>query len=788
LGDFYEMFFEDAHIASKELGIALTKRGSKSGEGIPMCGVPHHSAKTYIARLVKAGYNVAICEQTGEEDLETKLFKRDIVKIITPGTLIDEELLDDSKNNYIMVISYKKNAMGIAFADITTGEFQTTELKDERELIDKIARFKPSEVLCEESFPFKKEIFNIFNIKPTIIPEWTYVFDTAYNIICDWYGVKSLVSFDIEGLSLSVCASGALLEYIRGTQKSKIHLLPIKRIKEGHNMYLDISSRSNLEIIENIKGGKKGSLLGVLDSTKTPMGSRLLSKWLSDPLLIKGEIEVRNGHVQQFYGDEALRTETREILSEVKDIERILSRIKSNPLYHINSLKFSFRAMNKLNSPIKLDKLPDILSHIENYIDDEAKIKQDINKQLDEAKEAKENGNTWLLEIETREIEKTGIKKLRIKHSKLYGYTFEVPNGQKDSVPDYFVRRQTLANTERYQTEELLEIEEKIISAEGIIENLTKEITTELVSYIAENTERILDSARRIAYIDVTSTLAKVALENNYIKPNIVETGDTFIKEGRHPVVEKFLENAFIPNDAFFNEDTRVYCLTGPNMSGKSTFMRSVAHIQLMAQIGSFVPADYAEIAIVDRIFTRVGASDDLATGQSTFMVEMNEVSNILNNATENSLIILDEIGRGTSTYDGLSIAWAVLEYIAKLGAKTLFATHYHELSKIEETVRGVRNFCITIEEVDGVPIFLHKIVKGAARKSYGISVAKLAGIPFSVIDKAEEIMIRLTAHELDVTEGMKTVSYKRKPSRVFEIKSEEDELEEFEMQTTEGL
>ncbi|MCL1924720.1 MAG: DNA mismatch repair protein MutS [Defluviitaleaceae bacterium] len=772
LGDFYEMFFEDAITASRELGIALTKRGSKAGEGAPMCGVPFHSAQTYIARLVKSGYNVAICEQTGEEDPETKLFKREIVKIITPGTLIEEDLLDDSKNNYIMAIFYASRSgdniakaaalgnikpnggvkIGIALSDITTGEVLTAELKEERDLIDKIARFRPSEIIVLESFPLKKELSDIFNVKPQVVPDWYFSYDTSYNLICEWYSIKSLHPFGLEELTNATRALGSLFEYIKMTQRDKVHLNAVKMIKQQDIMHLDISSRTNLELIENMKGNKKGSLLSILDDTKTPMGARLLSKWLQDPLLQKREIEIRNNHVELYYTDDILRHETRTLLEDIRDIERILARIKNNPLQNINALKFSLRAIQNLNSPIFLDKLEDILAHIENHINDSSELKKGINQELDEASEAKENGNAWLLELESREIEKTGIKKLRIKHSKLFGYTFEVSNSYKSEVPDYFIRKQTLTNTERYQTEELIEIAEKIFSAESKIEEITKLIIASLVSYIALNAERILSTAKRVAYIDVTSSFAVVAINNNYVKPILKEsisgTVSSVIKGGRHPVVEKFLENSFIPNDASFNEDTRVYCITGPNMSGKSTFMRSVALIHLMAQIGSYVPCEHAELVLVDRIFTRVGASDDLATGQSTFMVEMNEVSNILTNATKNSLIILDEIGRGTSTYDGLSIAWSVLEYIAKLGAKTLFATHYHELSQIEETVKGVKNYCVTIEEIDGSPIFLHKIVRGAAKQSYGITVAKLAGLPESVISRAEKIMNSLSTKE----------------------------------------
>ena len=739
LGDFYEMFFEEAILAAKVLGIALTSRSPKPGEkGAPMCGVPFHAAKTYIARLVKAGFNIAICEQISQEE-DSKLFKREIVKIITPGTLVDEELLEDSKNNYIMSIYFKKNIC-IALADITTGVFLAKEVK-EKELIDVIAKYNPKEIITEHGFAFSKEVFEIFGVKTTTVEKWYFDLKSAFKVICDFYKLNTLKQFGLEDEDPKIRPLGALIEYLQLTQRQGVFLLPIKILRDDDTMHLDISTLSSLELIENNKGTKKATLLSIIDKTKTPMGGRLLVKWICEPLTNKQKIETRLSHVSLYYNDGPLRMETSEILANIKDIERILARIKDNPLYNITALKLSLRELQKLNSFIELDKLEDILESLENNLDDNALFKEGINELLDEYREIEQNGEGLLLALEVREAEKTNISKLKIKHSKLYGYTFEVTNSQKEKVPEYFIRKQTLTNTERYQTEELLEIEEKIVTASEKISGITKKLTEELVNYVSSAYYRILNSAKKIAYIDVVSSFANVAVQNNYTLPVIKEEGDTKIIDARHPVVEQYLDMGFIPNNALFNDNIKVHCITGPNMSGKSTFMRSIALIHLMAQIGSFVPCKEAEITIVDRIFTRIGASDSLATGQSTFMVEMNEVSNILANMSSNSLIILDEVGRGTSTHDGLSIAWSVLTYIAALGAKTLFSTHYHELSKIEESVEGVKNYRVSIEEVNGKPIFLHKVVEGAAQQSYGITVAKLAGIPTDVIEKAEEML-----------------------------------------------
>jgi len=764
LGEFYEMFFSDAIVASAELGIALTSRG-KGEEKIPMCGVPSHSATTYIARLVKNGHKIAICDQVSDPKDSKGIVERKVVRVITPGTVLDDILLDDTKNNYIMCIYQGKKAYGLAISDITTGEFITTAIDDERRIIDEIAKFSPSEVLLNENCTLKSTIESAFDIVPHALSDW--MFRDGNKKLCDHFEVINLEGFGLNNQE-SISASGALLEYLYETQMNRLaHIVNIRKYNIDAYMLLDISSRRNLELTKTLRNGdKKGSLLWVMDKTVTSMGARLLRKWIEQPLINVEAITRRLDAVEEYKNDAMLREELREQLKTVKDIERLMGKIMYNRAtpVDLNTLKLSINNLGEIKKLLKglkaplsekistsLDELTDIFTLIDKNINTESTvnlkdgntINLGINKDLDSYKEAKTKGNSWLLALEDKERASTGIKSLKIKHSKTFGYCFEVTNTYKNLVPDYFVRKQTLTTAERYVTEELKEIEEKILSANDKIIELEQEIFSNVISAIAKEVSRVNATASVIAHIDILQNFAEIADKNGYTKPAINSDGVLEIKEGRHPVVELLTKNTFIPNDVNLNNDkNRIGIITGPNMAGKSTYMRQVALIVLMAQMGSFVPAESASIGVVDRIFTRVGASDDLATGQSTFMVEMSEVANILNNATKHSLIILDEIGRGTSTFDGLSIAWSVVEYIADtILAKTLFATHYHELTEVEGTVEGVQNYCVAIKEVDNELVFLRKVKLGTVDKSYGIQVAKLAGIPADVIKRADDIM-----------------------------------------------
>ena len=767
LGDFYEMFFEDAVIASRELGIALTSRdkGAKSEDKIPMCGIPFHSASNYISRLIKKGYHVAICEQL-ENPKEVKgIVKRGVVRVITPGTVLDEDLLDASSNNYIMSISVGRQTYGMAVADVTTGEFITCALPvaDERQLIDQIAKFSPVEIIYREGLVLKETIAEIFGIMPKVFLPRAFEVAQAYQAMLDHFDVKDLSSFGIEGDKPCISASGALIEYLNHTQMGFIgKLSPLQKHQQTHHMSLDLSSRNNLELTKTIRTGeKKGSLLWVLDRTKTSMGARLLKKWLEEPLITKKAIKERLDAVEDLKENQILREDLQSSLKQIKDIERIIRRIASKNInvLDILALKSSLEHIGQLKKELKdvsatllieasqiIDPLISLVSLIETHIetdpDQKTLIKSGVDVALDGYKEAKTKGINWLLELEERERQATGIKTLKIKHAKTFGYCIEITHAHKALVPDHYVRRQTLVASERYITDELKEIEERILNAEDKVTDIEMQIFRGVVDQILGSHEQVAQTGRSIALIDVFASLAEVADKNNYTKPQITTSGGIDIKEGRHPVAEFLVKQSFVPNDVYLDtNEHQISVITGPNMAGKSTYMRGVALIALMAQVGSFVPCESAILGVVDRIFTRVGASDDLATGQSTFMVEMNEVANILNHATQNSLIILDEIGRGTSTYDGLCIAHAVLEHIATMKAKTLFATHYHELSQIEEKISGIKNYRVTVQEIDDELVFLRKIERGSIDKSYGIQVAKLSGIPETVINRAKALM-----------------------------------------------
>lgn len=793
LGDFYEMFFEDAKTVAKELELTLTGKNCGMEERAPMCGVPFHAADSYINRLIKKGYKVAICEQM-EDPKQTKgIVRREVIRVVTPGTNIDMLSLDEAKNNYLMCIFCLGDRFGIATADVTTGDFFVTEVDGERKLMDEINRFVPSEIICSASVNMGSAEFadlkERLGIMVSTLDAWYFGDALAKETLLSHFHVHSLQGLGISDYDCGVVSSGALLKYLYETQKNALsNILTIHPYAIGKYMMLDSSSRRNLELVETLREKqKKGSLLWVLDKTKTAMGARLLRSYVEQPLIDKDEIVKRQTLVAQLCSQEITREELREYLSPIYDLERLMTRITyqtANPR-DLTAFKNSLQMLPAIAALLTeldgalaeeiqndFDCLEDLYELLESSINEEPPvstrdgdiIKSGYNKEVDRLRSASTDGKKWLADLEASEREKTGIRTLRIRYNKVFGYYLEVSNSFKDQVPDTYVRKQTLTNAERYITPELKELEDSILGSEDKLVTLEHDLFKEIRDRLAANVSRIQKTAKAVAKIDAFASLALVASQNSYCCPNINEDGVIHIKGGRHPVVEKMTAGGlFIDNDTYLNsENNRIAIITGPNMAGKSTYMRQTALIVLMAQIGSFVPAASADIGIVDRIFTRVGASDDLASGQSTFMVEMNEVANILRNATKDSLLILDEIGRGTSTFDGLSIAWAVVEYISNpvlLGAKTLFATHYHELTELEGKLDSVNNYCIAVKEKGDDIVFLRKIIKGGADKSYGIQVAKLAGLPESVIERAKEIVVRLLAN--DITETIKQISAK---------------------------
>ena len=791
LGDFYEMFFEDALTVTKELEITLTGKNCGLEERAPMCGVPYHSVEGYLNRLVQKGYKVAICEQVEDPKLAKGIVKREVVRIVTPGTNLNTQALDASKNNYIMCIVYIDDQYGLAVADVTTGDYFVTELDSARKLMDEIAKYAPSEIVCNESLYVSgidlDDLKERLGITIYALDSWYFDDGFCEKVLKEHFKVASLEALGIGDYNSGAIGAGALLQYLYDTQKNSLsHLTGITGYTTGKYMLLDSSSRRNLELCETLREKqKRGSLLWVLDKTKTAMGARTLRSYIEQPLIDKEEIVKRLDAVAELKNNAITREELREYLAPVYDLERLISRItyqSANPRDLI-AFKSSLQMLphikcilGDLESPLlkelhdELDSLEELCALIEAAIEEEPPlamkeggiIKPGYNEDVDKLRNAKTEGKTWLAEVEEEEREKTGIKNLRIKYNKVFGYYLEVTNSYKDLVPDYYMRKQTLTNAERYITPRLKELEDMILGAEDKLYALEYELYCEVREHIASEVVRIQKTAKAIARLDVFASMAYVAERNNFVRPNINEKGVIDIKNGRHPVVEKMIPNEmFIANDTYLDDKkNRISIITGPNMAGKSTYMRQTALIVLMAQIGSFVPAESANIGIVDRIFTRVGASDDLASGQSTFMVEMTEVANILRNATSKSLLILDEIGRGTSTFDGLSIAWAVVEHISNkrlLGAKTLFATHYHELTELEGKLDSVNNYCIAVKEKGDDIVFLRKIVKGGADKSYGIQVAKLAGVPDSVIQRAKEIVDELI--EADVATRIREIS-----------------------------
>ena len=778
VGDFYEMFFDDALTASKALEITLTGKDCGQEERAPMCGVPYHAYEVYANRLIEQGYKVAICEQVEDPKQAKGLVKRDVIQIITPGTNLSTQNLKEGQNNYIMSIYAFDNAYGIAVADITTGEARTCQVTSQEKCKDEINKYQPSEIICNETLLCQDWDWDYYrerlHITISAIDDWHFNEEQAANCLLKHFKVQSLEALGLKDRSLTVIASGALMEYLIETQKSSLdHMNRLELYAVDDYMILDSSTRRNLELTETLRDKeKRGSLLWVLDKTKTAMGARLLRTYIEQPLIRKDRIEERLDAIEQLNREAINREELREYLNPIYDLERLMTRISlktANPrdlisfktslsyLPYIRQLLVGYPSGLLHQIYEDLDGLEDIHQLLEDSIIEDPPlqikeggiIKDGYLEHIDELKHAKTDGKQWLAELETKEREASGIKNLKIKYNKVFGYYFDVTNSYKELVPEHFIRKQTLANSERYTTEELDKLADTILGSEDKLCALEYETFCDIREKISGEIKRVQRTAHAVAMLDVMASLAYVTEQNHYIRPVMNEEGRLKIQGGRHPVVEKM-----IPNDLFIRNDTeldinenRIAIITGPNMAGKSTYMRQTALIVLLAQMGCYVPADQADIGIVDRIFTRVGASDDLASGQSTFMVEMSEVANILRNATVNSLLILDEIGRGTSTYDGLSIAWSVVEYISnfhRLGAKTLFATHYHELTELEGQLPGVHNYCIAVKEQGDDIVFLRKIMRGGADRSYGIQVAKLAGLPQDVIERANEILSEL--------------------------------------------
>lgn len=795
LGDFYEMFYEDALTASKELEITLTGKNCGQEEKAPMCGIPHHAVDGYLNKLVSKGYKVAICEQVEDPKMAKGIVKREVIRIVTPGTNLNVQSLEETKNNYLMSISYFPNKIGISVADVTTGDYYLTEVEDIRRLMDEINKYMPSEIICNDAFMVSgMEVDDLRNrLKIALYPLEAHYFDddSCRKCLMRHFHVQVLTGLGIEDFPVGMVAAGALLQYLYETQKTSLaHFTHISPYLTNKYMLLDSSTRRNLELTETLREKqKRGSLLWVLDKTKTAMGARTLRSYIEQPLVDMDAIAMRQDAVDTLCGDSVARDEIREYLNPIYDLERLLGKVSyktANPrdliafrnslemLPHIKTVlqDLNSRLLTNINKDI--DDLEDIYALIDSAIVEDPPIaikeggiiKEGYAADIDSLKNAKTEGKNWLAALEEEDRERSGIKNLKIKYNRVFGYYFEVTNSYLSMVPEDYVRKQTMTNAERYTTPRLKELEDTILNAEDKLYTLEYETFCKIRDSIAAEIERIQKTAKAIAALDVFASLSLVAERNQYVRPRINEKGTIHIKDGRHPVVEKMIVNdMFIANDTYLdNNKNCISVITGPNMAGKSTYMRQAALIVLMAQIGSFVPASSADVGIVDRIFTRVGASDDLASGQSTFMVEMNEVANILRNATSKSLLVLDEIGRGTSTFDGLSIAWAVIEHISNrkiLGAKTLFATHYHELTELEGKMSNVNNYCIAVKEKGDDIVFLRKIVKGGADKSYGIQVAKLAGVPDMVIDRAKEIVEQLSDN--DITEKVQNIAVDNK-------------------------
>lgn len=781
LGDFYELFFEDALVASRELEIVLTGRDCGLEQRAPMCGVPHHALQGYVDKLIKKGYKVAICEQLTDPALSKGLVERDVIRVVTPGTVTENGSLSETDNNYILSLHKQDERIGISYCDVSTGAFYAAECAADETLaglLSEISRIQPSEIICSaddapimaKMAPWIKEQ----NIYISEYPSFAFERDIALGSLRDHFRIAGVSGFGIDENGPAVCAAGALIDYLKETQKNALsHINTIRLNSQIEYMALDMFTRSNLELTKTLREGKvRGSLFGVLDHTKTSMGARLLKRSIGEPLQNVHEIDERLDAVQEIASDPPMMDRIALSLDGVFDLERLITRIAYATLDARNgiAIKKSLAKLPELKNAVNgcasslisrlrngLDCMEDVHALLDSAIDENAPagitdggfIKEGYNAQIDELKAASRQGMEWIASLEASERAATGIKNLKIGYNKVFGYYIEVTKSYLELVPYRYIRKQTLANCERFVTPELKEMEEKLLGAEEKCIALEHDCFVAIRGTLTENIERFQNAARIVAMLDMLHSFAAAAFEHRYVRPVMTQNGSLKIAGGRHPVVETFVKQSFVKNDTLITDDERIMILTGPNMAGKSTYMRQVALIVLMAHMGCFVPADSATICIVDKIFTRVGASDNLASGQSTFMVEMNEVANILHNATSRSLLILDEIGRGTSTLDGLSIAWSVVEYISHhIQAKTLFATHFHELSELEGVVPGVSNYSVTVKEMEDTVIFLHKIVRGGTDRSFGIEVAKLAGVPSGVTNRAKEIMRALTEND----------------------------------------
>lgn len=785
LGDFYEMFFEDAVVGSRELEITLTSRNTdRAGKPIPMCGVPHHAINGYLARLVKKGYRVAICEQVEDPRKAKGLVRREVTRIVSPGTAIEDAILDSRENNYIAAVLPQGDRLGAAFLDVSTGEFWTSEMQGEtarEQALQAMIFFRPKEMVVPEGDRPQLETWlsrdPSLNFLLTAEPDWLFNFDYASKVLLDHFKVSTLEGFGVDGQEAGTAAAGALLNYVKQTQKSDLgHVLSIRLFENSAYLKLDDATIRNLELVKSNEGNREGSLLAVLDCTKTGMGARLLRSWLLRPILDLAEIERRLDAVEELQSSVARSDRLGKVLRGIHDVERLLSRVTLQTANgrDLLALKDSLAAVPELQSLLAdcsaallrepIDPVNEVVDLLERAImpdcpvsiSDGGIIRQGFNAELDRLREIASSGKSYIAGLENLERQKTGIPSLKVRYNKVFGYFIEVTKAHLNAVPPHYIRKQTLVGAERFITPELKEYEDNVLGAEERILELEKELFLDIRNQVASQVPRIQKMAQQVGRIDALLSLAEVARRGRYVRPVLEQSAELWIRGGRHPVVERQGNKPFVPNDLYCNNTTdQMLILTGPNMGGKSTYLRQNALIVIMAQMGSFVPAEEARIGLVDRVFTRVGASDNLARGRSTFMVEMIETANILNTAGPQSLILLDEVGRGTATFDGLSLAWSIAEYLAtqpERKARTLFATHYQELTKLDRLYPGVKNYCVTVRQSGDQIIFFHKVMAGVANRSYGIEVARLAGIPAAVIERAREILLRLERKDMDLS------------------------------------
>lgn len=805
LGDFYEMFFEDAVIASKELGITLTSRNKEKGQEVPLAGVPYHSAATYISKLVQKGYRVAICEQTEDPKESKGIVKREVVKVVTPGTVIDTDYLDEKSNNYLLGVHIKDEVAGISYVDITTGEFKTTQVEGDNiisRVLNEVHKVSPNEIIVEEKTyeMYKEELVDYGSLGEVNIHPLPGIRGSE-NILKTYFGVLSLESYGLDEREMSIRASALTLEYVLELQKyGDLPINKISYVSRDEYMEMNLTTQRNLELIHNQREKSVlGSLLWVLDSCKTSMGTRLLKNFIKNPLLDIEKIQKRQEDIEFFIDEVIIREEVRELLKEVYDIERLIGKVilGTENGRDLISLKKSIRSTLEILRTLggrkvfeaPVEKLIEMYNLIERSILEEAPfsiregniIKRGYNEELDDLHMISKSGKDYILDIESREKQATGIKNLKVKYNKVFGYFIEVTKANVPLVPENYIRKQTLTNSERYITEELKEYESKVLNAKEKIEALEYQLFKEISGQIKQEKNMLQTLALNIAYLDVSTSLADVAIKNNYVKPELTEGYTLEIEQGRHPIVEKLLKGEeFVRNGVSLDSEKNMLILTGPNMAGKSTYMKQLALIIVMAQIGSYVPASAATIGVVDKIFTRVGASDDLVSGQSTFMVEMSEVANIVNNATAKSFIILDEVGRGTSTFDGISIASSITTYIHdRIGAKTIFATHYHELTEMEKKLERAVNYRIEVKETADEVVFLREIVRGGADKSYGIEVARLAGLPAEILKTSKAMLRKLEAKRAIIEEKMKGEQLSLFGGQIEVVEEEKEEVRE---------